>query len=67
MVMGPDGIKSVMNYAAEEIDPLRTGNHYAEVVVHPNIHIMRFVKGHVAYFLIVIAPDLESEKKAAGK
>lgn len=67
IVIGKEGIKSVMNYATEEIDPLRTGNHYAEVFVHPANPRRRFVKGHIAYFLIVIGPDLESEKKAAGK
>ena len=67
IVQGLDGIKSIMNYAAEEIDPLRTGNYYAEVVVHPNIPVMRFVKGHSASFLVVIGPDLEAEKKAAKK
>ena len=64
MVQGKDGIKSVMNYEPEEIDPLRTGNHYMEVFVIPTFPLMRFVRGHSAYFMVVIGPDLEAEKKA---
>ena len=67
IVQGLDGIKSVMNYAAEEIDPLRTGNHYMEVFVYPTVPIVRFVRGHTAFFMVVIGPDLEAEKKAAKK
>lgn len=60
-------IKEIMQYADEEIDPLRTGNHYIEASGRKD-HCLRFVKGgHPADFMIVIGPDLESEKKAAGK
>jgi len=58
-----------MNYADEEIDPLRIGNCHAEArgKVPRDHDLMRFVDEHTACFLVVIGPDLEAEKKAAGK
>lgn len=60
-------IKEIMNYADEEIDPLRTGDHYVGVRGDRDHSKVRFVKEFADNFLIVIGPDLESEKKAAGK
>ena len=69
MVMGMDRIKEIMNYSDEEIDPLRIGNNYVEVAGRvPRQHdIIRVVKDHAARFMVVIGPDLESEKKAGKR
>ena len=61
-----DRIKEVMNYADEEIDPLRFGNHHVEAhgMVPRDHDTMRFVDDHTACVMVVIGPDLEAEKKA---
>ena len=68
-VWGAKRIKELMNYDEEETDPLRKGSCYLEArgCVPRQRDTMLVSKGHSGRFMIVIGPDLESEKKAAKK
>ena len=67
--MRRDQFKSLMGYEAEEVDPLHFGA--ASIITSGRIPCDRFAAvnwaGHAGNFMVVIGPDLESEKKAAGK
>jgi hypothetical protein len=61
---GEDQIKAVLQYAEEEVDPLRMTGEYN--LACPGRRTLRYSnEGSWGCLCIVIGPDLEAEKKAA--